>query len=58
VVCIALGVDRGDLLFGGGPCPPLYSLEDRVKLDTSLGVLPEYFSGCFLLFRLVLLLVE
>jgi hypothetical protein len=30
----------------------------EIVADTSLGVLPEYYSGSFLLFRLVLLLYE
>jgi hypothetical protein len=58
VVCIALGVDLVDVA-GGCPCLRLYSLADRVTwksyLDTSSGVLPEYFPDSFLLFRLVLL---
>jgi hypothetical protein len=29
VVCIALGVDW----FGGGPCPPLYSLEEQGYME-------------------------
>jgi hypothetical protein len=50
VVCIALGVD----LFGGGPCTPLYSLGGQGYMEILTGyepgVLPEYFSGSFLLF--------
>jgi hypothetical protein len=32
VVCIALGVNLGDL-FGEGPCPPLYSLGEQGYME-------------------------
>jgi hypothetical protein len=57
VVCIALDVDW----FGGGPCPPLYSLGDRITdilAKYELRSPTEYYSGSFLLFRLVLLVSE
>ena len=46
--------------FGGGPCPPLLSLGGhgymKPLINTSLGVLLEYYSTSFLLYQLVLLL--
>jgi hypothetical protein len=49
VVCIVLGIDY----FGGGPCPPLYSLRDSV-----VDILVKYYSGSFLLYQLVILVSE
>ena len=37
VVCIALGVD---VLFGGGPCPPLYIRGDKVTCKVQASSTP------------------
>jgi hypothetical protein len=46
-----------DDCFGGGPAHPyiVWGIGlHGILADTSLGVLPKYYSGSFLLFRLVL----
>jgi hypothetical protein len=51
-----------DVVFEGVPARPYIVCGDRVtwksELNISLGVLPEYYSGSFLLLRLVLLLYK
>jgi hypothetical protein len=41
VVCISLGGDRVISLFGGGPCPPLYSLGEQVYMEVLVGYKPR-----------------